>query len=67
MRFQQFTAPVMAKGLEDTSFYRYPRLLSLNEVGGAPAQFGLPVAEAHRALGRAPGALAGRHAGDGDT
>ena len=50
MRFQQFTAPVMAKGLEDTSFYRYPRLLSLNEVGGAPAQFGLPAAEAHRAL-----------------
>ena len=49
-RFQQFTAPVMAKGLEDTSFYRYPRLLSLNEVGGAPAQFGLPAAEAHRAL-----------------
>ncbi|HXU58640.1 MAG TPA: malto-oligosyltrehalose synthase, partial [Verrucomicrobiae bacterium] len=44
MRFQQFTAPVMAKGLEDTSFYRYPRLLSLNEVGGAPAQFGLPAA-----------------------
>src|SRR5207237_1933967 len=31
MRFQQFTAPVMAKGLEDTAFYRYPRLLSLNE------------------------------------
>ncbi|HSY85833.1 MAG TPA: malto-oligosyltrehalose synthase [Verrucomicrobiae bacterium] len=61
MRFQQFTAPVMAKGLEDTSFYRYPRLLSLNEVGGAPALFGLTVAVGHRALAerraRWPGAL----------
>ena len=36
MRWQQFTGPVMAKGLEDTASYRYNRLLSLNEVGGDP-------------------------------
>lgn len=41
MKFQQFTAPVMAKGLEDTSFYRYHRLVSLNDVGGDPSRFGL--------------------------
>jgi len=41
MRFQQFTAPVAAKGVEDTAFYRYGRLVSLNEVGGDPAQFGM--------------------------
>ncbi|HEX4572320.1 MAG TPA: malto-oligosyltrehalose synthase, partial [Dongiaceae bacterium] len=50
MRFQQFTAPVMAKGLEDTVFYRYPRLVSLNEVGGAPAHLGMTPAAAHRSL-----------------
>ena len=36
MKFQQFTGPVTAKALEDTAFYRYTRLLSLNEVGGDP-------------------------------
>lgn len=36
-RFQQYTAPVAAKGVEDTAFYRYARLLALNEVGGEPA------------------------------
>ncbi len=40
MRFQQFTAPVMAKGVEDTAFYIYNRLVSLNEVGGSPERFG---------------------------
>ncbi|MCH9703330.1 MAG: malto-oligosyltrehalose synthase, partial [Chlamydiae bacterium] len=40
LQFQQLTAPIMAKGVEDTAFYRYNRLLSLNEVGGNPAQFG---------------------------
>ena len=40
MRFQQFTGPVMAKGLEDTAFYRYFPLASLNEVGGDLRQFG---------------------------
>jgi (1->4)-alpha-D-glucan 1-alpha-D-glucosylmutase len=49
MKFQQVTAAVMAKGLEDTSFYRYHRLVSLNEVGGNPSKFGSTVAEFHRA------------------
>lgn len=40
MRFQQVTGPVMAKGLEDTVFYVYNRLVSLNEVGGNPGAFG---------------------------
>ena len=40
-RFQQLTAPVTAKGIEDTTFYIYNRLLSLNEVGGDPAHFGV--------------------------
>ncbi|HXG11105.1 MAG TPA: malto-oligosyltrehalose synthase [Gemmataceae bacterium] len=47
-KFQQVTAPVMAKGLEDTAFYVYNRLLSLNEVGGDPARFGLAPAVLHR-------------------
>ena len=38
MKLQQYTGPVHAKGLEDTSFYRYNLLLSLNEVGGDPEQ-----------------------------
>jgi (1->4)-alpha-D-glucan 1-alpha-D-glucosylmutase len=41
MKAQQFTSAVMAKGLEDTSFYRYHRLDSLNEVGGDPRRFGM--------------------------
>jgi (1->4)-alpha-D-glucan 1-alpha-D-glucosylmutase len=47
MKFQQYTGPVMAKGLEDTAFYIYNRLVSLNEVGGAPEQFGTPLAAFH--------------------
>ena len=47
MRFQQYTGPVMAKSLEDTSFYRYNRLLSLNEVGGDPRQFGVSITAFH--------------------
>jgi (1->4)-alpha-D-glucan 1-alpha-D-glucosylmutase len=47
-KFQQVTAPVMAKGLEDTSFYVYNRLLSLNEVGGNPEQFGVSAGAFHR-------------------
>ncbi len=43
MRFQQLTAPLMAKGLEDTALYVYNRLLSLNEVGGYPDRFGVSV------------------------
>jgi|HubBroStandDraft_6_1064221.scaffolds.fasta_scaffold00043_65 (1->4)-alpha-D-glucan 1-alpha-D-glucosylmutase len=47
MRFQQFTAPVMAKGLEDTAFYRYNRLVSLNDVGSDLYRFGTSVADFH--------------------
>jgi (1->4)-alpha-D-glucan 1-alpha-D-glucosylmutase len=46
-RFQQFTPAVMAKGVEDTAFYRYNRLTSLNEVGGDPGVFGRPVEAFH--------------------
>jgi (1->4)-alpha-D-glucan 1-alpha-D-glucosylmutase len=48
MRFQQLTGPAMAKGVEDTAFYRYHRLVSLNEVGGDPGRFGTDPAEFHR-------------------
>ncbi len=47
MKFQQYTGPVMAKGVEDTAFYRFNRLVSLNEVGGEPARFGTSVAAFH--------------------
>jgi (1->4)-alpha-D-glucan 1-alpha-D-glucosylmutase len=47
MKLQQLTGPVMAKGLEDTAFYRYNRLVSLNEVGGSPDRFGVAVAAFH--------------------
>jgi (1->4)-alpha-D-glucan 1-alpha-D-glucosylmutase len=47
MKFQQYTGPLQAKGLEDTAFYRYNVLLSLNEVGGDPSRFGVPAAEFH--------------------
>jgi (1->4)-alpha-D-glucan 1-alpha-D-glucosylmutase len=47
MKFQQFSAPVQAKGLEDTSFYRYNVLISLNEVGGDPSRFGTSPDEFH--------------------
>ncbi len=46
-RFQQFTSPVMAKGAEDTGFYIYNRLSSLNEVGGNPRTFGLSLEQFH--------------------
>ncbi len=47
-KFQQVTAPVMAKGVEDTAFYVYNRLIGLNEVGGDPERFGLSVADFHK-------------------
>jgi (1->4)-alpha-D-glucan 1-alpha-D-glucosylmutase len=47
MRFQQVTGPVMAKGVEDTVFYIYNRLLSLNEVGGNPEGFGTALETFH--------------------
>jgi (1->4)-alpha-D-glucan 1-alpha-D-glucosylmutase len=49
MRFQQNTGPVMAKGLEDTVFYNFNRMVALNEVGGDPGRFGITVAEYHEA------------------
>ncbi|HVQ63800.1 MAG TPA: malto-oligosyltrehalose synthase [Terriglobia bacterium] len=50
MKFQQTTSPVTAKGMEDTAFYRYHRLVSLNEVGGDPEHFGMPVEDFHRRM-----------------
>ncbi len=47
LRFQQFTSPVMAKGLEDTAFYCYNRQIGLNEVGGSPDRNGVSLAEFH--------------------
>jgi len=49
-KVQQFTGPMMAKSLEDTAFYRYSRLLAMNEVGGDPAAAGLPVADFHQRM-----------------
>jgi (1->4)-alpha-D-glucan 1-alpha-D-glucosylmutase len=46
-RFQQTTPTVMAKGVEDTAFYRYVRLLALNDVGGDPSRFSIPVERFH--------------------
>jgi (1->4)-alpha-D-glucan 1-alpha-D-glucosylmutase len=49
LKFQQYTAPVMAKGLEDTTFYVYNRLVSLNDVGGDPHRFGTKLEDFHAA------------------
>ncbi|HEY1744969.1 MAG TPA: malto-oligosyltrehalose synthase [Granulicella sp.] len=46
-RFQQFTSPVMAKGVEDTAFYCYNRLIALNEVGSDPSHDGISLAQFH--------------------
>ncbi|MEL5990215.1 malto-oligosyltrehalose synthase [Microbacterium phosphatis] len=48
IRFQQTSGAIMAKGVEDTAFYRYGRLASLNEVGGDPSEFAIDVAEFHQ-------------------
>lgn len=48
LRLQQYTGPVMAKGCEDTAFYVYNRLLSLNEVGASPEHFGVEVEDFHQ-------------------
>ncbi|HET9211165.1 MAG TPA: malto-oligosyltrehalose synthase [Thermoanaerobaculia bacterium] len=50
MRFQQLTGPAMAKGVEDTAFYNFHRLIALNEVGGSPGDFGLRVEAFHRLM-----------------
>ncbi|WP_405218500.1 malto-oligosyltrehalose synthase [Agrococcus sp. Ld7] len=52
LRFQQTSGMVMAKGVEDTAFYRYSRLTSLNEVGGDPDVFAIDVADFHASMGR---------------
>jgi (1->4)-alpha-D-glucan 1-alpha-D-glucosylmutase len=51
VRFQQISGPVQAKGVEDTAFYRWTRLVSLNEVGGDPGRFGVRPEEFHAAAG----------------
>ncbi len=48
LKFQQLTGPIMAKGLEDTTCYVYNRFVSVNEVGGSPAEFGISLDEFHR-------------------
>jgi (1->4)-alpha-D-glucan 1-alpha-D-glucosylmutase len=48
MKFQQLSGPIMAKSVEDTVFYSYNRLVSLNEVGGAPDRYGVSVSAFHR-------------------
>jgi (1->4)-alpha-D-glucan 1-alpha-D-glucosylmutase len=61
MRVQQYSGPVMAKGLEDTAFYRWNRAAALNEVGGHPDHLGLALPAFHRAntarCARWPGAM----------
>lgn len=61
MRFQQLTPAAMAKGIEDTAFYRYHRLVALNEVGGDPGRFGITPEAFHAAMAaeaaRWPGAM----------
>jgi len=52
LKVQQFTGPTMAKSLEDTAFYRYHRLLALNEVGGDPSAAALSVGAFHELIGK---------------
>lgn len=52
IRFQQVSGAVMAKGVEDTAYYRYTRFIGLNEVGGDPDTFGSSIAEFHAAQKR---------------
>jgi (1->4)-alpha-D-glucan 1-alpha-D-glucosylmutase len=47
LRMQQLSGATMAKGVEDTAYYRYARFIALNEVGGNPAQFGISLADFH--------------------
>ena len=61
-RFQQTTPPVMAKGVDDTAFYRYVRLLALNDVGGDPGRFGIAVDGFHARERRARRARAAQPA-----
>lgn len=63
VRFQQVCGAVMAKGVEDTAFYRWTHLLALTEVGGAPERFAISPEELHawaaRAQVHAPVAMTG--------
>ena len=60
-RVQQTSGMVMAKGVEDTAFYRWNRFVALNEVGGDPSRFGVSPAEFHAAMADREAALAGHH------
>ena len=60
VRFQQFTGAVMAKGVEDTAFYRWTRFIARNEVGGDPDRFGVPPEEFHAGAGPPAAAAPGR-------
>ena len=62
MKFQQLTGPVMAKGVEDTAFYVYNRLVSLNEVGGEPDRFGASAERFHAQYAERRPTLAARDA-----
>lgn len=53
LRFQQLTGPAAAKGIEDTAFYCFNRLIALNEVGGDPSMFGVSIEAFHRAMAEA--------------
>ena len=59
-RFQQTSPPVTAKGIEDTAFYRYVRLLALNDVGGDPGRWGVSVDDVPRREPRARAAVSRR-------
>ena len=67
LKVQQFTGPMMAKSLEDTTFYRYHRLLALNEVGGDPSAKALSVDVFHRTDAGARPGMAAWHDGDRDA
>ena len=60
VRFQQTSGAVMAKGVEDTAYYRWTRFVALNEVGGDPDRFGLPLRGVPRRAGAAAAAAPGR-------
>ena len=67
LKVQQFTGPMMAKSLEDTTFYRYHRLLALNEVGGDPAAKALSVDALHAMMRTRAEGMAPRHDRDCDA
>ena len=60
---QQLSSAAMAKGVEDTAYYRYSRFVALNEVGGNPGQFGIPLQDFHALeasrLSRQPASMTG--------